>query len=61
VFAALKITASFVIACVSLVAAIVGSGHPLLFGCLCAAFIMGALGAEGLRVHRRKTVRSIVR
>lgn len=60
-FAALKITATFVIACVSLVAAIVGSGHPLLFGCLCAAFVAGALGAEGLRVRRRKTVRCILR
>jgi hypothetical protein len=61
VFAALKITATFVIACVSLVAAIVGSGHPALFGCLCAAFVTGALGAEVVRAHRRKTVRSIVR
>ncbi len=60
-FAALKIIATFLIACVSLVAAIVESEHPVLFSCLCAAFLAGVLGAEGMRMHRRKTVRSAIR
>ncbi len=60
-FAALKIIATFLIACVSVVAAIVESGHPLLLTCLCAAFLSGVLGAEGFRAYRRNTVRSAIR
>ncbi len=56
-FAAFKIIATFLLACASVVAAIVESGHPLLFGCLCAAFVTGVVGAEVLRAHRARTVR----
>jgi hypothetical protein len=43
----------------SVVAAIVESGHPLLFGCSCVAFVAGIFGAEVLRVYRNRTVRSV--
>lgn len=57
-FAAFKIIATFLLACASVVAAIVESGHPLLFGCLCVAFFAGVGGAEFFRAHRTRTVRS---
>jgi uncharacterized membrane protein YjjB (DUF3815 family) len=57
---AFKIIASFLLACASVVAAIVESGHPLLFGCLCAAFVLGIVGAEGYRVYRNHNVRSSI-
>ncbi len=60
-FAALKISATFVVACVSVVAAVVESGHPMLFGCVCAAFLAGVMGAEGFRAYRQNTVRSSIR
>jgi hypothetical protein len=61
VFAAFKIVAAFLLACASVVAAIVESGHPLLFGCSCVAFVAGIVGAEALRVHRNRSVRSTPR
>jgi uncharacterized membrane protein YccC len=60
VFAAFKIIGTFLLACVSIVAAIAESKHPLLFSCLCAAFVLGAVGAEGLRAYRNRTVRSSI-
>jgi hypothetical protein len=58
VFAAIKIIGAFMLACVSVTAAIVESGHPVLFCCLCAAFIVGAVGAEVFRSYRNQMVRS---
>jgi hypothetical protein len=60
VFAAFKIIGTLLLACASVIAAIVESGHPVLFGCLCAAFVVGIAGAEGYRVYRRHTVRSSI-
>jgi hypothetical protein len=59
-FAAFKIVTTVVIACVSVIAAIAESGHPTLFTCLFAAFTLGAVAAEGIRVYRRQTVRSLL-
>jgi hypothetical protein len=61
VFAAFKIIAAFFLACASVAAAIVESGHPLLFGCSCVAFVAGIVGAEALRVYRNRVVRSASR
>ena len=60
-FAALKVVGSFLLACMSIVAAIWESGHPVLFGCACAAFVIGIVGAEILRAHRNRIVRSSIR
>ncbi len=60
VFAAFKIVLTFLVACASVVAAIVESGHPLLFGCLCAAFVVGIVGSEGYRWYRNNSVRSSI-
>jgi len=60
VFAAFKILATFVLACVSVVVAIVESGHPLLFGCAGAAFVIGIVGSELFRAYRNHTVRSSI-
>jgi hypothetical protein len=60
VFAAFKIIGTLVLACASVIAAIVESGHPVLFGCLCAAFVVGIVGAEALRVYRNHNVRSSI-
>jgi hypothetical protein len=60
VFAAFKIIGTLVLACASVIAAIVESGHPVLFGCLCAAFVAGIVGAEALRVYRNHNVRSSI-
>jgi hypothetical protein len=60
VFAAFKIVLTFLVACASVVAAIVESGHPLLFGCLCAAFAIGIVGSEGYRWYRNNSVRSSI-
>ena len=57
-FAAFKIIGTFLLACASIVAAIWESGHPLLFGCACAAFVAGLIGAEVFRAYRNGTVRS---
>lgn len=59
-FAAFKVVATFLLACVSVIAAIVESNHPILFGCACAAFVVGIVGAEGFRAYRRRTVRSSI-
>lgn len=59
-FAAFKIIGTLLLACASVIAAIVESGHPVLFGCLCAAFVIGIVGAEALRVYRNRTVRSSI-
>jgi len=61
VFAAFKFIGTFIVACASVVAAIVESGHPWLLSCACAAFGLGALGAEVFRMYRRNTVRSAIR
>jgi uncharacterized membrane protein YjjB (DUF3815 family) len=60
VFAAFKILLTFLVACASVVAAIVESGHPLLFGCLCGAFAVGIFGSELYRWYRTHTVRSSI-
>jgi hypothetical protein len=60
VFAAFKVIATLLVACTSVIAAIVESGHPLLFGCLCAAFMVGIVAAEGYRFYRNHTVRSSI-
>jgi uncharacterized membrane protein YjjB (DUF3815 family) len=60
VFAAFKVIATCLLACVSVIAALIESGHPLLFGCLCAAFVIGVLGAEAIRIYRNHTVRSSI-
>lgn len=57
-FAAFKVVAAFLLACASVAAAIVESGHPVLFGCSCVAFVAGIVGAEALRIYRKRTVRS---
>ena len=57
-FAAFKIVAAFLLACASVAAAIMESGHPLLFGCSCVAFVAGIVGAEALRIYRKRAVRS---
>lgn len=59
-FAAFKILATFLVACVSVVVAVVESGHPLLIGCSGAAFLIGLASAEIFRVYRNHTVRSSV-
>lgn len=59
-FAAFKIIVTFLLACVSVAAAIVESGHPVLFGCSGAAFVVGVVGAEVLRAYRNHTVRSSI-
>lgn len=59
-FAAFKVVAAVVIACASVIAAIVESAHPTLFCCLFVAFILGAIAAEGLRAYRRRTIRSLL-
>ena len=58
VFAAFKIVLTSLVASASVIAAIVESGHPLLFGCLCAAFVVGMVGSEGYRWYRNNSVRS---
>jgi hypothetical protein len=60
VFAAFKVIGTFLLACVSIIAAIVESGHPILFGGACAAFILGIVGAEAFRAYRNRTVRSSI-
>jgi hypothetical protein len=60
VFAAIKIVLTFLLACASVIAAIVESGHPLLFGCLCAAFAGGIIGSEVFRWYRNNNVRSSI-
>lgn len=59
-FAAFKIIGAILLACASVGAAIVESGYPLLFGCLCSAFVIGIMGAEGYHWYRNHTVRSDV-
>jgi len=58
VFAAYKVVAAFLLACASVAAAIIESGHPLLLGCACVAFVAGIVGGEVLRVYRNRKVRS---
>jgi hypothetical protein len=60
VLAAFKIVLTFLVACASVVAAVVESGHPLLFGCLSAAFAVGIIGSEGYRWYRNNSVRSSI-
>ena len=59
-FAVFKVVTTLLIACASVIATIVESGHPALLTCLFAAFIAGAVAAEAFRAHRRQTVRSLV-
>ena len=59
-FAAFKIIGTLLLACASVVAAIVESAHPVLFGCLCVAFVAGIVGAEALRGYRNRNVRSSI-
>lgn len=60
-FAAFKIIATFLLACVSVAAALAHTAHPLLMGCAGAAFAAGIIGAEGFRFFRSRTVRSYTR
>jgi hypothetical protein len=60
VFAAFKILLTFLVACAAGFAAIAESGHPLLFGCLSAAFVVGIVGSEGYRWYRNNSVRSSI-
>jgi hypothetical protein len=60
VFAAFKIIGALLLACASVGAAIVESGHPLLFGCVCGGFTAGIVGAEVYQWYRRNTVRSSI-
>jgi hypothetical protein len=60
VFAVFKLVATLVLALGSVVAAIIESRHPILFSCLVAAFVAGAIASELLRAHRNGTVRSVV-
>lgn len=60
VLAAFKIVLTFLVAGAAGFAAIVESGHPLLFGCLCAAFVVGIVGSEGYRWYRSNSVRSSI-
>jgi uncharacterized membrane protein YccC len=60
VFAAFKIIGTLLLACVSVIAAIAESSHPLVFGCLCVAFVAGVVGAEILRAYRARSVRSSI-
>ena len=59
-FAVFKVIGTFLLACASIVAAIWESGHPLLFGCACVAFVAGLIGAEVFRAYRNRTVRSSI-
>ncbi len=59
-FALFKLVATLVLALGSVVAAIIESRHPILFSCLVAAFVAGAIASELLRAHRNRTVRSVV-
>ena len=58
--AAFKIVLTFLVACAAGFAAIAESGHPLLFGCLCCAFVVGIVGSEGYRWYRKNSVRSSI-
>jgi len=60
VFAAFKIVLTFLVACGAGLAAIFESGHPLLFGCLCGAFVVGIFGSELYRWYRNNSVRSSI-
>jgi hypothetical protein len=60
VFAVFKLVATLVLALGSVVAAIIESRHPILFSCLVAAFVAGAIASELLRAHRNRSVRSVV-
>jgi hypothetical protein len=60
VLAAFKIVLTFLVASASVIAAIVESGHPLLFGCLSGAFVVGIVGSEGYRWYRNNSVRSSI-
>jgi hypothetical protein len=60
VFAAFKILLTLLVACAAGFAAIVESGHPLLIGCLSAAFVIGIVGSEGYRWYRNNSVRSSI-
>lgn len=53
-FAAVKIVLAVGIACASLMAAIVESAHPGFVTCFCAAFAVGAIASEVMRVRRRR-------
>lgn len=59
-FAVVKIIGTVLLACASVTAAIAESGHPLLFGCLSAAFVVGIGGAEIYNWYRNNTVRSSI-
>lgn len=58
--AAFKIVLTLLVACAAGFAAMVESGHPLLFGCLSGAFVVGIVGSEGYRWYRNNSVRSSI-
>jgi hypothetical protein len=60
VIAVIKVATTSAVACASVVAAIVESGHPLLVACACAAFVIGIGAAECVRAYRKDAVRSWV-
>ena len=57
-FAAVKVIGTFLLACVSVIAAILESNHPVLFAGAGTAFLLGIALAEGLRAYRNRVVRS---
>jgi hypothetical protein len=61
VFAALKVITGFVIACGSVIAAIVESGRPALCACFFAAFVAGVLAYYAFLSRRNRTVRTLLR
>ena len=60
-FAAVKILFALVIACGSVIVAILESTHPTFIACCGMAFAVGAIAGELVRVRRRRTVRSLAR
>ena len=60
-FAAVKFILALGIACGTLIATIAEAAHPLLVACFWVAFACGAIAAEGVRAHRKRTIRSLAR
>jgi hypothetical protein len=60
-FAAVKFILALGITCGTLITTIAEAAHPALVACFWVAFACGAIAAEGVRAHRQRTVRSLVR
>jgi len=57
-YAAVKLILPVVIACGSLIAAIIESAHRGLILCICGGFVVGTVAGELVRRQRRDVVRS---